>query len=69
MKVGRVSRTARSATSAENRSTTTSVAEIDRHDIGPLKLIVHQPSTDADLRELEQIRGSATWDARATSDR
>ncbi|WP_328354850.1 helix-turn-helix transcriptional regulator [Mycobacterium sp. NBC_00419] len=29
-----------------------------------LKLIIHHPSTDADLDKLNQIRGSAQWDAR-----
>jgi transcriptional regulator with XRE-family HTH domain len=33
-----------------------------------LKLIIHQPSTDADLDKLNRIRGSAQWDARVGSD-
>lgn len=32
-----------------------------------LKLIIHHPSTDADLRKLDQIRGSARWDAQVSS--
>jgi hypothetical protein len=32
-----------------------------------LKLIIHHPSTDSDLRKLDQIRGSARWDAKVSS--
>ena len=32
-----------------------------------LKLIIHHPSTDADLHKLDEIHGSATWDARVSS--
>ncbi len=48
---------------------TTHLMQLRLLDRPSLKLIIHQPATDADLRKLEQIRGSATWDARVTSDR
>lgn len=34
-----------------------------------LKLIIHHPSTEADLEKLDQIRGSARWDAQVSSAR
>lgn len=34
-----------------------------------LKLIIHHPSTDADLRKLDRIRGPARWDAQVGSAR
>jgi transcriptional regulator with XRE-family HTH domain len=34
-----------------------------------LKVIIHHPSTDADLHKLDRIRGAAQWDAQVSSAR